>query len=67
MANRGLTYAAHHGMLSTAGNHHHIVPVYLRGDVTFGKYYGKYKGVKGSEMLIKRKHLPDKEITNVEL
>jgi hypothetical protein len=59
MANRGLHYMARHGLLSWRGYPHYVVPVYLRGTVSFGTYYGKFKGVKGTEMLIKSKHLPE--------
>jgi hypothetical protein len=58
MADRGLYYMARRGLLSHKGYAHHVVPVYLRGDVAFGTYYDSFKGVKGSEMLVKEKHLP---------
>jgi hypothetical protein len=58
MADRALYFMARRGLLSYKGYPHHIVPVYLRGDVAFGTYYDSFKGVKGSEMLVKEKHLP---------
>jgi len=59
MANRGVTHMARRGLLSWKGYVHCVVPVYLRGEVSFGTYYEKFKGVKGSQMLIKSKHLPE--------
>jgi hypothetical protein len=58
MADKALYFMARRGLLSQHGYPHYVIPVYLRGDVAFGTYYESFKGVKGSEMLIKEKHLP---------
>jgi hypothetical protein len=58
MGLKGLHYQAATGRLSRNGDLHYVIPVYLRGEVAFGNYYGRFKGVSGSEILIKSKHMP---------